>query len=63
MEDDPKILKVEYLSNCHILHFLKMKKTSNGKQPQNIKSGISQEPMVGAHSNFKPKLRLPNHTK
>ena len=40
---------------------LNMKKTSNGRWPQNIRSGISQEPMVGSYSNFKPKLRWPNH--
>jgi hypothetical protein len=53
MEDDLKILKVEYLSNQlsnppQILNFssgdqtkiniLEMKTTSNGRQPQNIKS-------------------------
>jgi hypothetical protein len=51
MEDDIKRLKVEYLS-CHwsdhpqILNLnqklLEMKMTSDRRQPQNIKSGISQ---------------------
>ena len=31
--------------------------TSNGKQPQNIKNGIFQQPVIGSYSNFKPKLR------
>jgi hypothetical protein len=35
----------------------KMKTTSDGRRPQNIKSGISQEPMPGSYSNIKLKLR------
>jgi hypothetical protein len=57
MEDDLTILKVEYLSNHssdppQILNLssgdqtkikmLKVKMTSNGRRPQNIKSQISQ---------------------
>ena len=38
-----------------------MKITSNGRQPQNIKIGISQEPLIGSYSNCKLKLRWPNH--
>ena len=87
MEEDLKILKVEYLSNRfldhtmilnvslddqnHILQVLKMKTISNGRQspmegnlqmednlqwkttfngrqPQNIKCGISQPPLIGS---------------
>ena len=29
--------------------------TSNGRWPQNMKSGISQQPLVGSYSNFKLK--------
>ena len=65
MEDDLKILKVEYLSNLlldltHILGILKMKTTSNGRRPQNIKRGISQQPCIWSYSNFKLKIRWPN---
>ena len=35
-----------------------MKTTSNGRRPQNIKSGISQQPLIGSYSNFKLSLRL-----
>ena len=66
MEDDLKILKVEYLSN----HWLdlpqilklslwdqtKIKNCSNGRQPQNIKSGISQQPLIRSYLNFKLEL-------
>jgi hypothetical protein len=34
-----------------------MKMTSDGRKPQNIKSGISQPPLIGSSSNFKLKLR------
>jgi hypothetical protein len=37
-----------------------MKTTSNGRQPQNVKSWISQQPLIGASSNFNLKLRGPN---
>ena len=74
MEEDLKILKVEYLSN-HCSDFpqvlnlslgdqtkkmLKTKTTSNGRRPQNIKSLISQQPLVRFYSNFKLHLRGPN---
>jgi hypothetical protein len=36
------------------------KMTTNGRRPQNIKSGISQQPCIGFSSNFKLKLRRPN---
>jgi hypothetical protein len=37
-----------------------MKTTSNGRQPQNIKSWISQQSLIGSSSNFKLQLRGPN---
>ena len=83
MEDDLKILKVEYLSNHwsdlpQILNWssgdqIKIKNAWNGRRPpmeddlhsnrrrpQNIKSWISQQPLIGSSSNFKLKLRGPN---
>ena len=72
MEDDLKILKVEYLSHHSSDHpqilnlssgtkqkykMLEIKTTSNGRRPQNIKSWISQQPLIGSSSNFKLKLR------
>ena len=42
---------------------LKMKMTSIERQPQNIKSGISQQPLIGSSSNFKLKLRGPDNNK
>ena len=36
------------------------KTTTNGRQPQNIKSWISQQPLIWSSSNFKLKLREPN---
>ena len=77
MEEDIKILKVEYLSNhwsdfAQILNLslcdqIKIenyinkddhawKMTLNGRQPQNIDCGISQQPISGSCSNFKLKL-------
>ena len=41
------------------VQILQMKTTSHGRRPQNIKSGISQQPLIGSYSNFKLKLRLP----
>ena len=38
-----------------------MKLTSNGRQPQNINSGISQQPLIGSYSNFKLNLRWQNY--
>jgi hypothetical protein len=35
----------------------------DGRQPQNIKSGISQQPLHGFSSNFKLELRGPNQNK
>jgi hypothetical protein len=40
-----------------------MKTTSDGRQPQNSKRGISQQPMIGSSSNFKLKLRGPKQNK
>ena len=68
MEEDHIISKVEYLSNSlldqtQILNFeqstpiLQMKMTSHGRRSQNIKSGISQQPLMGSYSNFKLELR------
>jgi hypothetical protein len=37
-----------------------LKNTSNGKLPQNIKNGISQQPLIRSYSHFKLKLRRPN---
>jgi hypothetical protein len=36
---------------------LPWKMTSHGRGPQNIESGISQQPLTGSYSNFKLKLR------
>ena len=33
-----------------------MKTTSSGRRPQNMESGISQQPLVGSYSNLKLKL-------
>ena len=76
MEDDLKILKVEYLSN-HLLDHTQILNLSLYDQTiicksfkwrqlpmeddLNIKSGISQEPLIGSYWNYKPKLRWPNH--
>ena len=35
---------------------LQRKTTTNGRRPQNMKSGISQQPLVGSYSNLKLKL-------
>ena len=75
MEDELKILKVEYLSNhCSDLlqtlnlnlgdqskmkKLLEMKTTSKERCPQNIKSRI-QQPLIGSSSNFKLKPMGPN---
>ena len=32
---------------------LQRKTTTNGRRPQNMKSGISQQPLVGPYSNLK----------
>jgi hypothetical protein len=76
MEEDLKILRVEYLSNhgtdlpkifnlslgdqTEIKKMVAMKTTSNGRRPQNIKRKISQQPLNRSSSNFKLKLREPN---
>ena len=36
-----------------------MKTTSNGRPPQNIKSGISQQPLIGSYPNFELRLKRP----
>ena len=74
MEDDLKILKVEYLSNHssdppQILNLrsgdqTKIKNAWNEdnlqwKTTSNIESAISQQPLIGSSSNFKLKLRGP----
>ena len=41
---------------------LQWKTTSNGRRPQNIKSGISQQPLIGSYSNFKLRLRRPKQS-
>jgi hypothetical protein len=35
-------------------------KASNGRQPQNIKSGTSHQPFIGSYSNLKLRLRWSN---
>ena len=40
-----------------------MKTTTNGRWPSNIKSWISQQPVIGSSLNFQPKLRGPNKFK
>ena len=47
MEDNLKILNLEYILNDLL----------DGRRPQNNKSGISQQPHFGPYSNFKLKLR------
>jgi hypothetical protein len=42
---------------------LENKRTSDGRWHQNIKSGISQQPLMGSSSNLKLKLREPNKNK
>ena len=39
-----------------------MKTTFNGRRPQNIKSGISQQSLIGSYSNFKLRLRRPKQS-
>ena len=39
-----------------------MKTTSNGRPPENIKCGISQQPLIGSYSNFKLRLRRPKQS-
>ena len=73
MEDDLKILKVEYLSNhwSDLLKFetydLRTKQKlkiafneedllSYGRRPHNIKSGISQQPLVAVVASYKVAL-------
>ena len=73
MEDDLKILKIEYLSNhwsdlSQILNLssgdqTKIKNVWNGRRPNNIKSWISQQQLIGSFSNFELKLRGPNQYK
>ena len=36
--------------------------TSNGIRPQNIKSGLSKQPLIGSYSNFKYRLRRPKQS-
>jgi hypothetical protein len=66
MEDNLKILKVEYLSNhwsdlsqiwnLSLWDQTKIKNCSNRRQPPNIKSEISQQPLIGSYSNVKLEL-------
>ena len=56
MEDVLKTLKVVHLST---LWSDLTQITSNGRQPQNIESGISQEPLVGYYPNLKLKFSGP----
>jgi hypothetical protein len=43
------------------VRLLQMKTTSYGRRPQNIKSGIYQQPLIGSYSHLKLKLRWPNY--
>ena len=78
MEDDHKISKVKYINNHWLdlppilnlssgdqtkIKMLEMKTTSNGRRPQNNKSWISQQHLIGSSSNFKLTLRGPNQNK
>ena len=66
MEDNLKILKVEYFSNhwsdlsqiwnLSLWDQTKIKNCSNRRQPPNIKSEISQQPLIGSYSNVKLEL-------
>ena len=61
-EDHLKIFKVEYLcnhlsdhiqmSNLSLDDQTKQNKTSNGRRPQNNKSGIAQPTLIGSCSNL-----------
>ena len=44
-------------------NYLQWKVTSNGRHPSIIKSWISQQPLIGSSSNFRPKLRGANRIK
>ena len=71
MEDGLKLLKVEYLSN-HLLDHAQIwnlclydqtifYKSLKQRRPQNIKKGISPQPLIESYSYLKLKLRWPNH--
>ena len=74
MEDDPKIFKVEYLNN-HLMDrtqvlnislddqiiFYKSLKWRRPPMEEDLKSRISQQPLIGSFSNIKLKLIWPNH--
>jgi hypothetical protein len=53
-------LKLKHRRPNGNINLLEMKRTANGRQPQNIHSGISQQPLIGSSSNLKLKLRGPN---
>ena len=72
MEEDLKIIKVEYVSKrwsdppqildlCswdqNKIKMPEMNTTSNGRRPQKLKSWISQQPLIGSSSNLKHKFR------
>ena len=46
----------EYMGSNFSVQRYQMKMTSSGRQPQNMESGISQQPLVGSYSNLKLKL-------
>ena len=49
-----------YCTNSLNKDDLQLKTTSNQRQRPDIKSGISQQPLIGSYSNFKLKLIQPN---
>ena len=60
--DLPKILNLSSGEETQIKNTwnednLQWKTTSKGRRPQNIKSWISQQQMIGSSSNVRPKLR------
>jgi hypothetical protein len=59
--DLPQILNLSLEDQTEIKKIIvEMKTTSNGRRPQNIKSWISQQPLIRSSSNFKLMLRRPN---
>ena len=47
----------QYFKNLLKEDDLQWKTTSNGRRPQNIKMGISQQPFIGSYSNVKLMLQ------
>ena len=55
----PKFQTEAYLTKPNITHD-ENEMTSNGRQPQNIESGVSKQPLIGSSSDVEFKLRGPN---